>query len=261
MHPSGWQIVHMQLSAKSLSAVKDYLNDVPESHFEKIFHSFNRVGDVNIPVMDEYRQQFEGFPVHDKLTRKKWFIELKKKLTIQLQLILSSLELKHWAVLYSKPGCSKQNDHIDIPELKFPAFAGIASFDDSTTLEILGEDSKDSEHVVIPEGHAIIFKGSLIHSGSAYSKSNKRLYFKACPSKMSFDMEDQDNHVGTVFTCNGSGCKSPPFASPNALTEHKRWCTAVHGEETIAHRRAVKAEANSNRRKRKLASLNQNDST
>jgi hypothetical protein len=80
-----------------------------------------------------------------------------------------------------------QSYHADFSKFDFVRFAGIISFEDLTTLEVQ-ISPRNKQTIKLEAGEAIIFRGDLFHAGSAYTKENRRIYFKAIPKVVFWDM-------------------------------------------------------------------------
>ena len=72
-------------------------------------------------------------------------------------------------------------EHTDFHVMSFPKFAAILSIDNSTKLDIRNADNEWIT-VDIPRGEMLDFRGDVLHHGSKYSSTNKRLYFKLLPN-------------------------------------------------------------------------------
>jgi hypothetical protein len=103
----------------------------------------------------------------------------------------------------SLPNGKIQREHTDYQsELLFPVFSGIVSFDDSTTLDI--REGSVRRRVRILKGECVIFQGNVIHSGSSYLKSNRRLFFKAMPA--GYDLPTRADNTVTILRENCDFC-------------------------------------------------------
>ena len=89
----------------------------------------------------------------------------------------------NWVVLRSKPGSKRQQPHQDYepskklsecPNDKYP-LAIICALMDGTTLNVWDKDEKEKiQH--LNKGDILIFRGDLIHAGSAYENENIRMH-------------------------------------------------------------------------------------
>ena len=105
------------------------------------------------------------------------------KLVLFVHQVASKLEhrraISTMNILVSKPGCMEQSFHTDhdpkAEEVDF-SLGLIISIQEGTTIEVM-EANGCSRTVRLDPGTAIIFKGSCIHAGSAYSNLNARIHF------------------------------------------------------------------------------------
>ena len=111
-------------------------------------------------------------------------IELKTHLFGFESLIESVPELRGtvlspWQLLVSKPGCAPQAPHADWdpqPNVH-KAFACLVAIQDGTTLDVFpGFKIGERTQVCLSKGDVLMFRGDLIHAGSAYCKRNARLH-------------------------------------------------------------------------------------
>jgi hypothetical protein len=89
-------------------------------------------------------------------------------------------KLGGFSLLKSLAGCKKQHDHMDYMEFASKVgtqsgegmpYVGLIALEDNTTLYV------DKEKVDIPKGSCLLMRGSVIHAGSDYVKSNMRFHF------------------------------------------------------------------------------------
>ncbi len=105
------------------------------------------------------------------------------KLVLFVHQVASKLEhrraISTMNILVSKPGCMEQSFHTDhdpkAEEVEL-SLGLIIYIQEGTTLEVM-ESNGSSRTVRLDPGAAIIFKGSCIHAGSAYSNLNARIHF------------------------------------------------------------------------------------
>lgn len=99
-------------------------------------------------------------------------------------LIKSVVELRgtrvsKWQLLVSKPGCAPQAPHADYdpqPNVH-KAFGCLVAIQDATTLDVfLGVNHEVRTRVCLSQGDVLLFRGDLIHAGSAYPLRNARLH-------------------------------------------------------------------------------------
>ncbi len=183
---------------------------------------------------DMLRQQVLDF---DKKFEKKpdWFNRMKEKLETYINKVVAGknrMEIKHWAILHSFPGCEKQEDHSDVPDPEFPCVAGILSLDDSTSLYISKEDARKRSVMKkkrIYKGHAIIWRADFVHAGSEYSEANSRIYFKAAPVGVSFTKTQNESVSVFEYRC---VCKAS-FEKQRQLKDHKKICKKLNGPQKV----------------------------
>lgn len=132
---------------------------------------------------DSLRRQYDLKP---SLTQGVFIAKLKRQLTA----VFPNHIAKDWVLLQSSPGCRQQaahTDYIPTPELKrasdstIPLLCIIA-LQDNTTLEVWPRTHRLRRYpilqrtITLSAGDALIFRGDLVHAGSAYSAENIRLH-------------------------------------------------------------------------------------
>ena len=279
---SGYQHVKLQLTPTYLKGAKTYLNKLrigDKKWFEPIFleHEEVSVGKsaeemteehkrlveanggeeavivgedgerkIRVAIYDEYRYQYVGFFEKD-LKKARWAAHLKQRMEEQLEFIHEGVEVVWWAVLGSKGGGKKQASHLDYEDWDFPRFAGIVAIEENTTVDI-GTDEV-FETIQIQPGEMVVFRGDVMHSGSAYAEDNKRIYFKAFPKGKSCSKGEAEN-VSYGAVC--EFCKKP-FGNFKQVYEHKRTCPAKLGvEEAEAKRKERNESSAASKKKRKM---------
>lgn len=89
-----------------------------------------------------------------------------------------------WVILRSDPGCLQQPYHQDYvpseelnacPDDQFP-LGIICALMPGTTLNVFSLDSGEESLVELSTGDLLVFRGDLIHAGSAYQNVNYRLH-------------------------------------------------------------------------------------
>ena len=84
-------------------------------------------------------------------------------------------------ILRSLPGCQEQEAHRDFEvkddteEATLPAGV-IVALEPDTTLEVWDDDGTNQQTVKLYRGDVLIFRGSVVHAGSAYDKDNVRIH-------------------------------------------------------------------------------------
>ena len=104
MPKSGYQVVDLQLRRPTRGTL-DLLHDAVKwiyqgrKKFKPIFQKIKKDGDT---VTDMKRLQYVDFDenLHQSEPDNSWFFEIEEKLTEQLQMILPSLEVKHWQLSF-----------------------------------------------------------------------------------------------------------------------------------------------------------------
>ena len=98
--------------------------------------------------------------------------------------------VKDWVLLQSLPGCRQQAAHTDYvpsPALQFASDAAVPllfllAVEDNTRLEVWPRSHRPRRYpilqktVTLSAGDAVIFRGDLVHAGSAYSEQNVRIH-------------------------------------------------------------------------------------
>jgi hypothetical protein len=141
-----------------------------------------------------------------------------------------------FAYLRSLPGGDEQQPHQDYPSEdmaramaahpgSIPASA-IISLTDGTCLRVFprcfSQCSGPGIVVVLPAGHAIVFRGDLLHCGMAYTAVNYRLHcYLTLPDK---DWDPDIVSSAAVRTHECSHCGRQDFLSSPAARQHRLKC-------------------------------------
>ena len=112
-----------------MNRCKEWINDLSESRFEKViwYQELKEKG-VNQTVYDDYRFQLTIFKNNSS-----YFQEVIQQVQRKLDTIQKHLQIVFMIVLLSKPNGPTQREHQDYPNLDFPVFSIIVSFDNRST--------------------------------------------------------------------------------------------------------------------------------
>ena len=122
-----------------------------------------------------------------------------KNISAKISDMLPHLKLNDWVVLRSLPGCCEQAPHVDYDpsddmlSTETVPVNVLVALQDSTTLEVwpeshrlissmvksekLGKDDCFSQtRLSLSRGDVLLFRGDLVHAGSAYDDNNVRLH-------------------------------------------------------------------------------------
>jgi hypothetical protein len=108
----------------------------------------------------------------------------------RLQELFPAHTAKDWVLLKSLPGCRQQAAHTDYvpsPELHVASddtvpLLFLLAVEDNTRLEVWPRSHRPRRYpimqttVTLSAGDALIFRGDLVHAGSAYSDQNVRIH-------------------------------------------------------------------------------------
>ena len=237
---SGWQLVCLQMKHNYIEGGVKYMWEV-NAHVEGV-----KEGEW-IAVMDPKRLQFIGF-FDRQLLKSRWAKHMRMKLEEQLNFILPGLVVCSWVLQSSKDGDAKQEAYQDFSLWDFPRFAGILSLEDGTKVCMGKEDHQ--EVLELRAGEVVIFRGDVFHSGAAYEKSNRRVYFKAIPRGCElYEEEKKDVGYGCICLKKDGGC-GEKFPTPEVLYNHNRVCVAKKGAEAVREMKAAKCKRTADKRKR-----------
>jgi hypothetical protein len=137
-----------------------------------------------------------------------------------------------------------QSEHADYPDLLFPCFSGLLSFDDSTKLHI--REGNRVREIRILAGECIIFTGEVMHFGASYKKDNRRIFFKAIPSDKTLPGQVYKDVAIKQFKC--PYCPES-YGERHLLQYHKNIC--IYGntvDEISAFRGRQAAKTNRTRK-------------
>ena len=246
---SGWQLVCLQMKKGYIEDGANYMWKVMDYWFEPIFlkHVEGAKEGEWVAVIDPNRLQFIGF-FGRQVGKSRWAKHMRLKLEEQLNFILPGLVICWWALLWSKDGDAKQAAHQDFSLWDFPRFAGILSLEDGTKV-CIGKEGHQ-EVLELRAGEVVIFRGDVFHSGAAYEKRNRRVYFKAIPRGCElYEAEKKDVGYGCICLKKDGGC-GEKFPTPEVLYNHNRVCVAKKGAEAVREMKAAKCKRTADKRKR-----------
>ena len=170
----------LQMDPDHLQNVQDRVYNHPPSAYDPIFRGYKAgLREKKEEIIIE-PNRLQSTTITKGTSRDTAWNHLLYKLRTFLPMVRPDLVPKHFAALWSKHPCPKQQDHYDFAPPETSLYSAMLSFDDDTRLTIL----KKGNHVDlrIPRGFVILFGGHLSHSGSEYLvKDNKRLFFKVMP--------------------------------------------------------------------------------
>ena len=136
----GWLKDDLHYKRNTVLRCFTWLNRISKRKFVRIFKGHY---DDFTSIDDDNRLQFERPNIDNA-----WFRDIVTCLQAKLDTIQRGLKIVYWSVLWSKPGGVMQSEHADYPDLLFPCYSGLLSFDDSTKLHIR-EGNKVREIIIL----------------------------------------------------------------------------------------------------------------
>ena len=216
---SNWQKVDLQLTPTAITKAQKGLYGkltLKDDYFETIFRDFTDRGTTTDPDPVRYQAR-----VDLRSTECSWWDPIEKKVREQLDFIYPDLELHSVKILCSMENSPKQTWHSDFHEFDFVRFAGIISLFDDTKLMIKNPGNQADTEFRILKGEMVVFRGDLFHSGAAYQKENRRIYFKAIPRGCKFHRREKNSiAVGNVCEEADGGC-GEKFQTKMQLYDHR----------------------------------------
>ena len=255
-YPQGFMIYRLNIDQKNLEACNKAVQELNVSTFTQVFEKIQPSQDGNAfePSLDEKRFQTTE-TLSELFPKRKFYKQLIGHLQSHFDVISENLEITDCRVLKSLPGGGVQQMHQDIVDPQFVCFAGIVAVQEGTKIWLKDFGSKDAmREIEIPVGYVLLWRGDLLHAGSAYEeKENRRIYFKVLPKGKSFDPEQ----IGQIevkicwakWKGEYRGCRKTIQA--REMKNHRSFCEKIHGKTEINRRKEVKKESNKKRTTKK----------
>ena len=222
-----WQKYTVHTNKSTLDKLTAFINAQEDEVYSPIFKKHNRlIGDPDYDwesEPDPFRMQYVVPHYISELA----FKDIDQSIVNVIRPFLPSFKPRHHSILWSLPGGGDQSKHYDFHKTTFPRFAGILSLDDSTKLGIRNAENEWIT-VNIPRGEMLIFRGDVMHHGSKYESTNKRLYFKLLPDGAELEQVEKDS-VSHRFVCPKCGQGMEPQSEQN----HSRYHCGKSAEEIL----------------------------
>lgn len=184
-----------------------------DAHAREAFATYARRHDRAIFNHQDDRVRQDGGHGRNDQRRRQCTLRSNRTLPVAMRAVLRSAEAflgensewcggrtpSAWALLRSLPGCARQAAHADyVPtpalcrasDAEMP-LAVLVALQDETTLDVwprsircIGADTEELAHypliqrhtVALSAGDVLVFRGDLVHAGSAYDAENVRLH-------------------------------------------------------------------------------------
>ena len=259
---SGYSIFDLQMDPDHLQNVQDRVYHHPPAAYDPIFRGYKAgVREKKEEIIIE-PNRLQSTTITKGTSRDTAWNHLLYKLRTFLPMVRPDLVPKHFAALWSKHPCPKQQDHYDFAPPETSLYSAMLSFDDDTRLTIL----KKGNHVDlrIPRGFVILFGGHLSHSGSEYLvKDNKRLFFKVMPKGYALKNKEELDVAPKFQECIGKklGCNATFDNYGIMYTHYIKHCNFARDE--VKDNRTVKKlkKSEENKRAREIVNAKKNGNT
>lgn len=177
-----YQIENMYKVIPGLFADRIDDQEVINMTYHWISHSYTVRGGYD--RLDAYRKSYDLKNDQDWLDAP-WLADIQSIIKEQFRLFEPKVTLNDPSVLMSVPGCGKQRWHYDFdtdppyfhPTVK--SYSVMLGLQNNTKLDIFDQLTNLEHQIIYNKGDLLIFRGDLIHAGSAYDNWNTRVHWYA----------------------------------------------------------------------------------